>query len=153
MVKRPVGESLSADDVFEQLHGSSDSSVIFTGLIKRADDNKSVMLSADPDGGNWKSVPTSIIRRVQFVGHHESRGETHAVAHVFFKPPTTDEGRGFASVAQLHRTAMAKPSVAAGLGPIASGSFSAAPSPTISCPNGYRPAWDMATQQWFCEKI
>jgi kumamolisin len=42
---------------------------------------------------------------------------------------------------------------AAELAPIASTPMSMAPSATISCPDGYRPAWDMATQQWICEKV
>jgi kumamolisin len=42
---------------------------------------------------------------------------------------------------------------AAGLAPMASTPIPMTPAPTISCPDGYRPAWDMATQQWICEKV
>ena len=42
---------------------------------------------------------------------------------------------------------------APGLAPMASTPMSMAPSAMISCPDGYRPAWDMATQRWICAKV
>jgi hypothetical protein len=154
MAKRPAAESLSADDIFDQLHGAFDSSLVFTGLIKRADDSKSVMLSAGADCETWKAVPTSIIERVQFITHLECRGQTYSLVHVFLKRPITDEGRGFASVAQLHRAAKAKPAAARSNAPaqMASANIALAPAPGGSCPDGYSWVWDMARGQWICAK-
>ena len=154
MAKRPAAESLSADDVFDQLHGASDSSLVFTGLIKRTNDNKSVMLSAGTDCETWKTVPTSIIERVQFVTHLECRGRTYSLAHVFLKQPTTDEGRGFASVAQLNRATKAKPVATreSAPAPMASANVALAPAPGGSCPDGYSWVWDMARGEWICAK-
>ena len=42
---------------------------------------------------------------------------------------------------------------APGLAPMASTPMSMAPSAMIPCPDGYRPAWDMATQRWICAKV
>lgn len=129
MARRPADKSLSASDIFDQLHGSSNSSLVFTGLIDRVpNDEHSVRFARVSDDPDWATIPTSAIDKVQFVRPVRGKGGSYPLAHVFFKEPQSDEGRAFAAVASLHR-------------PVAQlGSFG--PSASITCPDGYEPKYD-----------
>jgi hypothetical protein len=100
MARKP----LSADDIFDQLHGSSNSSLVFTGLIERVpNDEQSIRFSRATDDPAWIIIPTSAIERVQFVQTAQGENGPYPLVHVFFKEPQTDEGRAFAALAHLHR--------------------------------------------------
>lgn len=111
MVKQPgapvkgPGAALSGSDIFEQLHGSSNSSLIFTGLIDRSDDDQSILFACGSDCQNWRKMPTSAIEKVQFIQTVQCKDHTHPLVHIFFREPQTDEGRAFAAVAHLYRAA------------------------------------------------
>ena len=100
MAKKP----LSAEDIFEQLHGSSNSSLAFTGLIDRvADDDQSVRFARASYDPEWVTIPTSMIEKVHLIQNVQSKDRTHSMVHLVMKQPQTEEGRTFAALAHLHR--------------------------------------------------
>jgi hypothetical protein len=96
---------LSASDIFDQVHGSSNSSLIFTGLIDRSDDEQSILFASGSDCQDWRKIPTSTIEKVQFIQTVRCKDHTHPLVHIFFREPQNDEGRAFAAVAHQQRAA------------------------------------------------
>ncbi len=100
MAKKP----LSVDDIFDQLHGSSNSSLAFTGLIDRvADDDQSISFARASHDQDWVTIPTSMIEKVQLIQNVRSKDRSHPLVHLVMKQPQTEEGRAFAALAHLHR--------------------------------------------------
>ena len=108
-------------------------------------------MGADPCTGLGSPLEEILEERIQPAAIQASRVRTllaeNAVLHTLIagKREQASAHGGTHSVPRMPTT---RPGSLRWLPPICQ---SAAPV-TISCPSGYRPAWDMATQQWICEK-
>jgi hypothetical protein len=103
MAKKPAAGSLTATDIFEQLYGASNSSLVFTGLIDKSDDDPSMIRFARGlDCQQWKKIPTSAIEKVQFVQTAHCKDHVHPLVHIFLKEPQSPDGHAFAAVAHAH---------------------------------------------------
>ena len=109
-------------------------------------------MGADPCTGLGSPIGEILEERIQPAAIQASRVRTllaeNAVLHTLIAGKR-EQASAHGGTHSVPRTA----NHAAGLAPMASTHMSMAPSATISCPSGYRPAWDMATQQWICEKV
>ncbi len=149
MPKKTAPAGLSSDDIFDQLHGSSSSALVYTGLVKKGDGDQSILLSRGTDSQTFKPIPTSAIEKVQFVRAVQCGGQSYPLAHVFLKEPQTDEGRAFASVAELHRAASA---TGAALPSAPATSPSPPPGADGKCPDGYTLRYFPDTDDYRCVK-
>jgi hypothetical protein len=144
MAKKPAAGSLTANDIFEQLYGASNSSLVFTGLIDKSDDDPSMILFARGiDCQQWKKIPTSAIVKVQFVQSVRCKDHSHPLVHLFLKEPQSPDGHAFAAVAHSHPTAAPSSSVLAH----APSGFSALAG-HAPCPHGGRWVQDARTGDW-----
>jgi hypothetical protein len=157
MAKKPAAGSLTATDIFEQLYGASNSSLVFSGLIDKSDDDPSMILFARGiDCQEWKKIPTSAIEKVQFVQTAQCKDHVHPLVHIFLKEPQSPDGHAFAAVAHSHPAATPggglvapTPSLSSVVGPLAHAHSSfAEPCAPHPCPNGGRWVQDAATGQW-----
>jgi hypothetical protein len=106
-VKEPEA-ALSASDIFEQLHGSSNSSLIFKGVIEKIEnDEETIRFAHEIDDPKWVNIPTSTIAKVHLLGTMQSKDRAYPVVHLVMKEPQTEEGRAFAALARLHRATAA----------------------------------------------
>lgn len=154
MARKPSAGSLTANDIFKELYGSSNSSLVFTGLIDKSDDDQSILFTRGPDCGEWKKIPASTIEKVQFVQTVACKDHIHTLVHLFLKEPQSPEGRAFAAVAHAYPRAAADrfgstqapsvPSVLAQQGP----SGVSAPAGPVPCPHGGQWVYDIGTGQW-----
>jgi hypothetical protein len=133
MSKSPASKSLTQKDIFDQLHGSSHPSYVFTGLVKKSENSDEIMISRGTDELVWRSIPVNAIESVQFIRPIRAANETYSLANIFLKAPQTDEGRAFSAMADLHASAVAGP-----------------PVPTGECPDGQSWVWDQASGRWVC---
>lgn len=161
MAKKPAAGSLTANDIFEQLYGASNSSLVFTGLIDKSDDDPSMIRFARGlDCQQWKKIPTSAIEKVQFVQTVRCKDHSHPLVHLFLKEPQSPDGHAFAAVAHAHPTAILGSNVLAQAtslssvrGPLAQPHSSFDAPCRSSCPPGQHLVFDSGWNCWICVPV
>jgi hypothetical protein len=138
-------EEDSARRLFDKLGAASAAKHVFTGMIKPAADDESIMFAQPGDCSKWIKIAASHVEDIEFLHVVNCEGHTHPLVQLFMKEPGSAEGKTFAALAQLHSTPPKSPpaqpiaphlvSMAAGFGPR---------------PGSTPCYWDWALNRWVC---
>lgn len=141
-------EEDSARRLFDKLGAASAAKHVFTGMIKPAQDDESIMFAQPGDCSKWIKITASHVEDIEFLHVVNCEGHTHPLVQLFMKEPGSAEGKTFAALAQLHSTPPKSPpaqhvaphlvSMAAGFGPR---------------PGSTPCYWDWALNRWVCPPV
>jgi hypothetical protein len=127
MAKKAGG---AADELLARLGAPGTSRNVFTGMIKRADDDAdSILFARAGDCSKWIKLPADHIADIKLVQMVSCEGHTHPLVHVFMKEPSSPEGETFAALAQLHQ---------------------APPRAAFAAPGSTPCYWDWGLNRWVC---
>jgi len=90
-------EKLKSDDFRSQ-------SLIYTGMLKTAEDDKHLLFANGTYCTNWTAIPIDIIENIELVDVIPCKDHTHPLVHITIKEPTSEEAKMFASLARSHPT-------------------------------------------------
>jgi hypothetical protein len=93
----------SARRLFEKLGPTGASKYAFTGMMKPADDDQSIMVAPPGDCSNWVQIPARHVQDVEPVQSFHCGDHTHPLVHIFMNEPESSEAKAFAALAQLHQ--------------------------------------------------
>jgi hypothetical protein len=88
--------------LFERLGTASGSNDVFTGMIKPADDDDSILFARAGDCSRWVKLPADHIADVKFLHTVNCKDHTHPLVQIFMKEAATAEGKTFSALARLH---------------------------------------------------
>jgi hypothetical protein len=140
--------------LFDKLGAAGAAKYVFTGMMKPAEDDQSIMVARAGDCSKWVQIPARHIQDVEFVQSVQCGDHTHPVVHIFMKDPDSSEAKAFDSLAMLHqgpsRTAMAPHPATAAPYAMQLAHTMALGSPT-NIPPGATPCyWDWTQRRWVC---
>lgn len=119
-----------ADELFSRLGAAGTSKHVFTGMIKRVDDDpEAIMFARSGDCSKWIKVPVDQIADIKLIHMAACEGHTHPLVHMFMKDPSSADGVAFAALAQLHQ---------------------APPRAAFAAPGSTPCYWDWGLNRWVC---
>jgi len=75
--------------------------IVFTGMVKRSEDDSACLLFARGNCTNWIKIPLSSIEQIEVLDIVPCKDHTHPLVKLRLKRPQTDEGILFSSLTQL----------------------------------------------------
>lgn len=93
----------SAGQLFERLGAAATSTHVFTGLIKRADnDEESIMFALEGNCSRWIKIPTDKVADIKLLHMSYCDGHTHPLVQLFMQEPRSSDAIIFAQLAELY---------------------------------------------------
>jgi hypothetical protein len=144
MAKRQLRKSVrGADQLFDRLGAAGTSDNVFTGMIKRAEGDKSaIMFARTGDCSKWIKIPADHVAEIKLIHIASCDGHTHPLVHVFMKAPSSADGKTFAALARLHHAAPRATVSHVAAHPMMG--MAAAPPGSTPC------YWDWGLNRWVC---
>jgi hypothetical protein len=141
--------------LFEKLGAAGASKHAFTGMVKPAEDDQSIMMARAGDCAKWVQIPARYVQDVEFIQLVHCGDHTHPLVHVFMKEPDSAEAKAFAAVASLHQGpshAVIPPMTALHPSTMAmTASHPATMTPHSNLVPGATPCyWDVKWNRWVC---
>jgi hypothetical protein len=148
MAKKAVKKAAkaSAKTFFEKLGAGGGAAHVFTGMIKPADNDDTIIMFARPgDCSKWVAIPEGQVEDVKLLHMVHCQDHTHPLVQVFMKGPSSPESKTFAGLAQLHSTPV-QSTIAA----VAHPHFAGMAASAIGGPGSTPCYWDWTQQRWVC---
>ncbi|HSA99396.1 MAG TPA: hypothetical protein VLE49_02015 [Anaerolineales bacterium] len=86
-------EKLAHDDFRPQ-------SLVFTGMVKTAEDENHLLFANGADCANWTAIPLDVIENIELIDVLPCKDHTHPFVNISIREPTSDEAKMFASLAR-----------------------------------------------------
>jgi hypothetical protein len=116
MANQPKGTDNKVTKFIQELRNAPSKETTLYGMVKPAEDDNGILFAPAGDCEHWAFIPKGAIEDVKNVGRSPCDGHFHVLAEIQLKAPGGDVEKAYASVADLHRTKLAKVSARAANG-------------------------------------
>ncbi|MGH6825899.1 hypothetical protein [Methyloceanibacter sp.] len=89
--------------------GAGTSNHVFTGMIKRTEEDDPIVFALPGESSRWVKIPTNQIAHMLFVSMIRCDGQSYQLVQVFLEDPTSEAATTFADLADLYSAALAAP--------------------------------------------
>jgi hypothetical protein len=95
-------KNYSASEFVEKLKSEDfgSASLVYTGMLKNAEDDQHLVFANNMDCSNWTEIPIDIIENIEFMQLVPCKDHKHPLVRMTIKEPTSEEAKMFASLAR-----------------------------------------------------